>query len=208
MEVAGSQESLAKVDDAKQEELLAAYAQFLNSLTFPFQIVVQVHPLTSLVRGPRRGTCSLSVLRPGRDCPRPRCVCPESYAAANLARAPHLRRRPVVGSAEDRAPGPSLSVPWRRRQIATADDQLHVESVQRLLADRCDVISRNSAAPGLRATRLDDLGLAQLYHVAWAPEVAAHNACDGSWLITPRWWSVGTSFRRPHEHALDRSTTP
>ena len=30
MEVAGSQESLAKVDDAKQEELLAAYSQFLN----------------------------------------------------------------------------------------------------------------------------------------------------------------------------------
>jgi hypothetical protein len=27
MEVAGSQESLARVDDAKQEELLAAYAQ-------------------------------------------------------------------------------------------------------------------------------------------------------------------------------------
>ena len=45
MEVAGSQESLAKVDDAKQEELLAAYAQFLNSLTFPFQLLVQVHPV-------------------------------------------------------------------------------------------------------------------------------------------------------------------
>jgi len=39
MEVAGSQESLAKIDDAKQEELLAAYAQFLNSVTFSFQLV-------------------------------------------------------------------------------------------------------------------------------------------------------------------------
>src|SRR6266566_4448870 len=45
MEVAGSQESLAKIDDAKQEELLAAYAQFLNSITFSFQLVVQVHPI-------------------------------------------------------------------------------------------------------------------------------------------------------------------
>jgi hypothetical protein len=45
MEVAGSQESLAKVDDAKQEELLAAYCQFLNSVTFAFQLVVQVHPV-------------------------------------------------------------------------------------------------------------------------------------------------------------------
>ena len=46
MEVAGSQESLAKVDDAKQEELLAAYSQLLNSVTFAFQLVVQVHPWT------------------------------------------------------------------------------------------------------------------------------------------------------------------
>jgi hypothetical protein len=45
MEVAGSQQSLAKAEDAKQEEVLAAYAQFLNSLTFPFQLVVQVHPV-------------------------------------------------------------------------------------------------------------------------------------------------------------------
>src|SRR5215510_2672503 len=45
LEVAGAQESLARVDDAKQEELLAAYAQFLNSLTFPFQVVAQVHPV-------------------------------------------------------------------------------------------------------------------------------------------------------------------
>src|SRR5437868_12214607 len=45
MEVAGSQESLAKLDDAKQEELLAAYCQFLNSVTFAFQLVVQVHPV-------------------------------------------------------------------------------------------------------------------------------------------------------------------
>ena len=36
MEVAGSQQSLAKAEDAKQEEILAAYGQFLNSLTFPF----------------------------------------------------------------------------------------------------------------------------------------------------------------------------
>jgi hypothetical protein len=45
MQVAGSQESLSKLDDAKQEELLAAYRQFLNSVTFPFQLVVQVHPV-------------------------------------------------------------------------------------------------------------------------------------------------------------------
>ena len=44
MEVAGSQESLAKVDDAKQEELLAAYAQFLNSLTWGILVPAYVRP--------------------------------------------------------------------------------------------------------------------------------------------------------------------
>src|SRR5437870_3591913 len=45
LEVAGSQQSLAKLDDAKQEELLAAYAQFLNALTFPVQLLVRVIPV-------------------------------------------------------------------------------------------------------------------------------------------------------------------
>jgi hypothetical protein len=45
LEVAGSQQSLAKVDEAKQEELLAAYAQFLYSLTSPVQLVLQVLPV-------------------------------------------------------------------------------------------------------------------------------------------------------------------
>jgi hypothetical protein len=34
------------------------------------------------------------------------------------------------------------------------------------------VIGRQLGRAGLRATRLDDLGLARLYHTSWAPEVA------------------------------------
>src|SRR5258708_12113525 len=45
MEVFGSQQSLAKLDDAKQEAVLAGYAQFLNSLTFSFQLLVRVEPV-------------------------------------------------------------------------------------------------------------------------------------------------------------------
>ena len=97
MDVAGSQESLAKVDDAKQEELLAAYAQFLNSLTFPFQLVVQVPPGGPvLVRGARRGARSGAVAWASRDCPRPCCLCPGTDTAAHVARAPHLHRRSLV----------------------------------------------------------------------------------------------------------------
>src|SRR3984893_5657864 len=45
MEVFGSQQSLAKLDHTKQEALLAGYAQFLNSLTFSFQLLVHVEPV-------------------------------------------------------------------------------------------------------------------------------------------------------------------
>ncbi len=210
MEVAGSQESLANVDDAKQEELLAAYAQFLNSLTFSFQILVQVHPVDLswyVARVEERArSLSSALVAIARD--------HAAYVQSLTRQRTLLERRiyvvvPWSGSAEDRAPGAfPLRLPWRRRHIATADDQLHVESVQRLLADRCDVISRQLSRAGLRATRLDDLGLAQLYHVAWAPEVARtqrlrRELADYTALV------VGAEHRsrRPQEHTLDRSTT-
>ena len=60
----------------------------------------------------------------------------------------------------------------RRRAHAEEGTLLEAETVQRLLGDRCDAVGRQLGRAGLRATRLDDLGLAQLYHVAWAPEVA------------------------------------
>jgi hypothetical protein len=52
------------------------------------------------------------------------------------------------------------------------DRQLDAQRIQRLLTDRCEVIGRQLGRAGLRATRLDDLGLARLYHTSWAPEVA------------------------------------
>ena len=205
MEVAGSQESLAKVDDAKQEELLAAYAQFLNSLTFPFQIVVQVHPVDLawyVARVEERARVAVS--GPGRDCPRPRRVCPEPDATANL-----LERRiyivvPWSSSAEDRrATRPSLLAVTVATTSASPRPTTSCtsESVQRLLADRCEVISRQLGRAGLRATRLDDLGLAQLYHVAWAPEVARtqrlrRELADYTALVV----GAEPRSRRPHEH--------
>ena len=61
----------------------------------------------------------------------------------------------------------------KRRSGATIDDQLFREqTISRQLTDRCDIVGRQLGRAGLRTTRLDDLGLAQLYHVGWAPEVA------------------------------------
>jgi Arc/MetJ family transcription regulator len=83
---------------------------------------------------------------------------------------------PWSSSAEEDSPAsvfPLMRLPGKRRRTdATVDDQLRAETIQRLLSDRCEVIGRQLSRAGLRATRLDDLGLAQLYHVGWAPEVA------------------------------------
>src|SRR3954451_21463401 len=134
MEVAGSQQSLAKAEDAKQEELLAAYAQFLNSLTFPFQIVVQVHPVDLawyVARVEERArSLAPALVAIARD--------HAAYVQSLTRQRTLLERRiyvvvPWSGSAEDRAPGAfSLRLPGRRRQIATADDLLRAERVHRL----------------------------------------------------------------------------
>jgi hypothetical protein len=177
MEIAGSQESLARVDDVKQEELLAAYAQFLNSLTFPFQLLVQVHPvdLSWYVTRVEERAHSLppALVAIARD---------HAAHVQGLARQRTLLERhiyivlPWSGAAEEgdaahRAPFIRL-LGGKRRADATVDKQVRAETIHRLLRDRCEVIARQLGRAGLRAARLDDLGLAQLYQVSWAPEIA------------------------------------
>jgi hypothetical protein len=177
MEVAGSQESLAKVDEAKQEELLAAYSQFLNSVTFAFQLVVHVHPvdLSWYVTRVEERARALSPALVGiaRD--------HAAYVQSLTRQRTLLERRiyivvPWPNTME--ATGRQTWLPLRgllrgrRGSISALDKQLDAERVQRLLADRCEVIGRQLGRAGLRATRLDDLGLARLYHTCWAPEVA------------------------------------
>ena len=177
MEVAGSQESLAKVDDAKQEELLAAYSQFLNSVTFAFQLVVQVHPVDLswyVTRVEERARAlSPALVAIARD--------HAAYVQSLTRQRTLLERRIYIvvpwTSAVEGAAGPSglrltRLLPGRRGRVSMTDRQLDAQRIQRLLADRCEVIGRQLGRAGLRATRLDDLGLARLYHTSWAPEVA------------------------------------
>jgi hypothetical protein len=176
VEIAGSQESLAKVDEAKQEELLAAYAQFLNSLTFPFQLLVQVRPV-DLTWYVTRVEERARMLPPGL------VAIARDHAAfvQGLTRQRTLleRRiyvvvpwsRPLEYGSGSR-PLPLIRLLGRNAHRATVDEHLRTETIHRQLNDRCDVIGRQLSRAGLRATRLDDLGLAQLYHSSWAPEVA------------------------------------
>jgi hypothetical protein len=174
MEVAGSQESLAKVDDAKQEALLAAYSQFLNSVTFAFQLVVQVHPVDLswyVTRVEERARAlSPALVAIARD--------HAAYVQSLTRQRTLLERRIYIvvpwTSAVEGAAGVRLMRlrPGRRGSVSVTDRQLDAQRIQRLLADRCEVIGRQLGRAGLRAARLDDLGLARLYHTSWAPEVA------------------------------------
>jgi hypothetical protein len=187
VEVTGSQQSLAKVDDAKQEELLAAYSQFLNSLTFPFQLVVQVHPVDLgwyVTRVEERARAlSAALVAIARD---------HAAFVQGLTRQRTLLERRIYvvvpwSSATELGPAASgvsllrllslllslLRLRRTRHGTAGSDDQLlRQETISRQLTDRCEVIGRQLGRVGLRTTRLDDLGLAQLYHAWWAPEVA------------------------------------
>jgi hypothetical protein len=117
---------------------------------------------------------------------------------------------PWFRSAEERALSPfPMPFPGWRRQSAKGDDQLRMERIQRQLADRCDVVSRQLGRAGLRATRLDNLGLAHLYHVAWAPEVARtqrlrRELADYTALVVGAEARAG---RRQDPQLLDRSTS-
>ena len=177
MEVAGSQESLAKVDDAKQEQLLAAYAQFLNSLTFRFQLLVQVRPVdlswyVSRVEE-RARALSPALVAIARD---------HAAFVQGLTRQRTLLERriyvvipwssPTEQGTQGRAIPFAHLLRIRRPGNATVDERFRTDTVHRQLNDRCDATARQLGRAGLRATRLGDLQLAQLYHASWAPEVA------------------------------------
>jgi hypothetical protein len=177
MEVAGSQESLAKLDDAKQEELLAAYCQFLNSVTFAFQLVVQVHPVDLswyVTRVEERARAlSPALVAIARD--------HAAYVQGLTRQRTLLERRiyivvpwtnTVEGTGREGGLRLTRLLPVRRHCVSAIDRQFDADRIQRLLTDRCEVIGRQLGRAGLRATRLDDLGLAQLYHTNWAPEMA------------------------------------
>jgi hypothetical protein len=177
MEVAGSQQSLAKAEDAKQEEILAAYAQFLNSLTFPFQLVVQVHPVDL-------AWYVMRVEERARSLPSALVAISRDHAAfvQGLTRQRTLleRRSYVVvpwAAAAELGGARSIALwrllrPRRGRHIIDDDQPFRDATISRQLTDRCDAISRQLGRAGLRTSRLDDLGLAQLYHASWAPEIA------------------------------------
>lgn len=178
MEVFGSQQSLAKLDDAKQEAVLAGYAQFLNSLTFSFQLLVRVEPV------------DLSWYVAWVE-ERARALSPELVAIArdharfvqSLGRQRTLFERRFyiivpwsgtndLGNTMKGFVTPAPVQTGSRGRAASDDQLIREETIVRQRGDRCEAIDRQLSRVGVRTKRLDDLGLSRLYQSSWAPEAA------------------------------------
>ncbi len=177
LDVSSLEQPLASADDAKQEELLAGRAQFLNAQMADFQVLVRAEPvdLTAhlerieqqmsgqseiLVGIARDYVAFVQKLARQRTLLERRCyvVLPGSNSPGDPHQgAAHALRRLVGGNRW--AGSPAL-------RAALADD------VARHLTARCDEVAGHLRRSGLQTRRLDGPGYARLYHRCWAPEQA------------------------------------
>ena len=151
--------------DLEQEAIVASYAGFLNSLSFPIQMLVRVRPINIdayLGRIEQRARHELS----------------DRLARLALDHVAYVRQRARAQAMLDHhfyvvVPGQDehggwLRWPFRRRPAP----QLRAEAARKLLSFRCDETARGLARCGLTARRLDDVDLAQLQYTCWCPERA------------------------------------
>ncbi|MBI4499119.1 MAG: hypothetical protein HY689_14615 [Chloroflexi bacterium] len=151
---------------ADQEAVLAGYAAFLNSLTFPMQVLVRIIPadlgpyLTRLERRAARASVALAALA-------------QDHAAfvRRLQRQRTLLERHcyiVVPTGEEARLGWRSWWPFRRRQ----DRERDAAVARQQLALRCDEIVRELGRCGLEVRRLHDTELAELSYACWCPDLA------------------------------------
>jgi len=177
LDVSSLEQPLASADDAKQEELLAGRAQFLNAQMTDFQIVVRAEPVdltahlarieqqmagqSEVLRGVARDYVTfVESLARQRTLLERRCyvVLPGGTTPGGPHQGAGQVLRRLVGGT--RWPGsPAL-------RAALADD------VARQLTGRCDAVAGDLRRSGLQTRRLDGTGYARLYHRCWAPEQA------------------------------------
>jgi hypothetical protein len=163
LEVAGV--NFALQGEAEQEAVLAGYAAFLNSLSFPVQILVRVLPIDV------EGYLGELERRARRDLPDELALLARDHVAflRRLARNRTLLERHfylVVPAAGEARRGRRL---WPVRPGAESAD---ADAVRKQLTFRCEEVERQLARCGLIARRLGDRELAQLYYACWCPELA------------------------------------
>ena len=151
--------------EGQQETILASYAAFLNSLTFPVQILVRVLPIEI-----ERYLADLE-RRARTELPEPLAELARDHVAflRRLARNRTLleRRFYLVVPADGEAEGGRRGWPFRRRSRGGS-----LAQARRQLTVRCEEVARQLARCGLTARRLGSIELAQLYQACWCPELA------------------------------------
>lgn len=149
--------------ETEQEATIASFAAFLNSLSFPIQVLIRALPID--VEGYLG------------DLERRALGLPEGLAdlardhvayLRRLARSRTLleRRFYLVVPAQDGMLRPR-GWPFARRTAAPTD-----EAARKQLTFRCDEIERQLGRIGLAVRRLTSVELAQLFYVCWCPELA------------------------------------
>jgi hypothetical protein len=156
--------------DAEQEAIVAGYAAFLNSLSYPVQIVVRVVaidieayltdlerrlPYAGLDRGSELALDHVAFLR-------------------RLAHRRTLLERRFYLVVPGRTAGRSGRRPWPigRRSRTSRETSIDSGEALRELNRRCEEISRDLGRAGLGVRRLDGPELAQLLYGCWCPELS------------------------------------
>lgn len=153
------------VGDTEREAIVAGYAAFLNSLTFPVQMLVRVLPVdleTYLAEMEREAQQSLI---------EPLAALARDHASFVRRLARHrtlLERRfylvvPAQGDTNEQRGS------LRFRRSAARPD---LDTARRQLTFRCEEIARQLGRCGLTVRRLGDIELAQLYYACWSPDLA------------------------------------
>ena len=154
--------------EREQETILASFAAFLNSLTFPIQILVRSVPidvesyLADLEQRARDLSSDLAELA-------------HDHVAflRRLSRTRTLleRRFYLVVTAADGAPG-------SRRRFGRSAVPPNPDAARRQLSTRCDEVQRQLDRCGLAARRLSGGEIVQLFHSCWCPDLARVQRID------------------------------
>ncbi|MCW5880717.1 MAG: hypothetical protein KIS91_07300 [Anaerolineae bacterium] len=151
--------------DTEREAIVASYAAFLNSLTFPVQMLVRALPVdleTYLAEMERQAQQTLT----------PRLAdLARDHAAFVRRLARHrtlLERRfylviPAQGEVTERR---------SRWPLSRGSARLDRDTARRQLTFRCEEVARQLGRCGLTVHRLGDTELAHLYYACWSPELA------------------------------------
>ena len=151
--------------DVEQEALLGGFASFLNSLSFPIQILVRVLP-TDI-----DGYIGDLERRARHELPEDLAALARDHVAfvRRLARNRTLLERHfyLVVPADNETSGTGRGWPFARRHAGRGP-----AAARQQLVVRCEEVERQLGRCGLTARRLSSNELAQLYYACWCPELS------------------------------------